>query len=211
VVNTSSEKTLELKRQLVHLFSGLLIVLLYHLGHLDALDVFFMLIIGIMMFFLLKVKNFKFLDFLIHHLERPGSTHVGIGVVNYLIGVFFAILIFDTILNRKDIAAASILILAVGDSVGPVIGMHFGKTKIRIISEVKLIEGILAAIVLSSLAASFFVPLGQAIIAATIAMLVEAVELKNKIDDNILIPLVSGVVLYFISNLGWIIGLLLPA
>ena len=53
----------------------------------------------------------------------------------------------------------------------------------------------IVGIIFASIGASLFIPLYEAIIAATIAMLLEATEIKmnNKIlSDNILIPLAAG-------------------
>ena len=109
------------------------------------------------------------------------------------------------VLFERNIAFASILILAVGDSVAPFVGRHLGKVK-NPLNPTRLIEGTIAGAIAGALAAMFFVSFWHALIASTIAMTVEAIELtlKNKkIDDNILIPLVSGAVLWAIKFLGY--------
>ena len=101
----------------------------------------------------------------------------------------------------EHIALAAILILAFGDSVTNVIGRYFGKIPIWY-NKKKNWEGIWAGIFFCTVGASFFVPLWIAFVAATAAMMVESLSLKVgdiELDDNVLIPIVAGVVMILLG------------
>ena len=91
---------------------------------------------------------------------------------------------------------ASIMILALGDSFSHIVGKFFGRTRQPF--SVKLLEGTFAGIVAGFCGAVFFVPVWEAFFAATIAMLLEAVELRFfafRIDDNLYIPAASALII----------------
>lgn len=96
---------------------------------------------------------------------------------------------------------ASILILAFGDSLSNLVGHHFGKVSAPF-HTIKKIEGPIVAAVISAGIASFFVPFFPALLASSGAMLLEIPEWKIRgkhIDDNLIIPLVSGIILLFLT------------
>jgi len=65
----------------------------------------------------------------------------------------------------------------------------------------KFLEGTFVSIILAAITAALFVGLTEAIFASTFAMIAEGIELKfrkNTIDDNIIIPLVSSIVIYLL-------------
>ncbi|OVE75106.1 hypothetical protein BVX95_00240 [archaeon D22] len=153
------------------------------------------LVVLLVMIFIYTKKRIRFVDFFVRHFERPDALYLGKGLIDMLVGAILVVWIFEPI--NKNIVLASFMILSIGDSISPIIGMKFGKRVVKIISEKKFIEGILAGIVCSTLGANLFVPFVPALVASTLAMLVEAWELKHKLDDNILILAVSSVVLFF--------------
>jgi dolichol kinase len=108
------------------------------------------------------------------------------------------------LLYPKDIALASIMVLAFGDSVSHVFGIHFGKTK-TILSETKLLEGTVAGFIAGFIGAWVFVSPFEAFFASLAAMIAEAVEIKlgtEEVDDNIIIPLVAGSVIWLMRYFG---------
>ena len=114
----------------------------------------------------------------------------GWGAITALAGMLIALYIFP-----QDIAFASILILSIGDGFAALIG-KMGKTKTPF-SKKKTWEGTLSGILTATIAASFFVPFYIAFISSIVAMFVELVDFKFKgvIDDNLLIPIISGIVI----------------
>ena len=98
-----------------------------------------------------------------------------------------------------EYAAASVMILALGDTFANIVGRLFGKTYMPF-SEEKKLEGTMAGINAATIGASIFVPVLMAFIASFIAMLVESVD-TNWLDDNITVPLVAAIVLSLIRYL----------
>jgi len=89
------------------------------------------------------------------------------------------------------------VILAVGDSVTNVVGRYYGGVP-NPWNKKKNIEGTIAGIIFAFMAASLFVSFSQAVFASIIAMFLESLDVqigKWKIDDNLLIPLVAGMVM----------------
>lgn len=182
----------EIKRQSLHLLFGMALVILYYFEHISARDVFFMLIAGILVFFINKNKKIKYLEFFIKHFERADNNHEGLGVLTYMLGAFLTMLIFG---SNKNLVCASLVVLAIGDSVSPIVGIHLGKIKFKY-SE-KKIEGIIAGIIASSVIASLFITWYIAFIAASVAMIFEAFDYS--VDDNISIPLISASVIFILQ------------
>ena len=190
---------LEIKRQLMHIFVGIILVLLLNFGLIDATALFVIFIFGLV----LSLSSRKFHVPVIHRFleifdrkkdlkELPGK-----GAVFYLLGALIVVLIFP-----KDIAMASIMILALGDSVSRIIG-PYGYLK-HPFTDLKFLEGAIAGAIAGFLGALFFVPWILALIASSVSMLIEGIELKIKrfkVDDNLLIPIVAAVVMSSINSL----------
>ena len=86
------------------------------------------------------------------------------------------------------------MVLAFGDSVSHLFGLHFGKTK-TILSDTKMLEGTIAGFVAGFFGALVFVSPIEAFFASLAAMVAEAIEIKIKaerIDDNLIIPFIAG-------------------
>ncbi len=95
--------------------------------------------------------------------------------------------------------AAAIVILAIGDSVSPIAGRLLGRAAHRwIFIQEKMVEGTLFGIIFAAAGAALLVPVWTAIIASTVAMALEAIDIKIfriRIDDNIIVPLAAGAVI----------------
>ncbi|MBU0979978.1 MAG: SEC59/DGK1/VTE5 family protein [Nanoarchaeota archaeon] len=99
-----------------------------------------------------------------------------------------------------SISAAAMMILAIGDSVSPLIG-QYGSMK-HPLNHLKHIEGTFAGIAAATVSCLWFVPWWHALIAATVAMTVETLEIelnKHILDDNITIPLIAGIILWILT------------
>jgi len=118
----------------------------------------------------------------------------GKGSVFYLVGALVTLVLFE-----KNIAMASIIILAIGDAVAPYI-RKFSPVP----SNQRLLAGLVVGTILSTLGAMIFLAPIEAALAALIALSVEAIDVKigiNKIDDNIIIPPVAGLVVWILRSL----------
>jgi dolichol kinase len=187
---------LELRRKTLHLILGAFISGMIWLEILDAIILFSFsfFFLGFFLLFREFQKKTPLLYVFFRLFERP--KHMCIFPGKSAVFFFFACS-FSALLFPRDIAVASIIILAFGDSISHLVGHHFGKIKTPL-HPAKNLEGPLAAIVVSTGIASFFVPLFPAFLASTVAMAIEIPEWKIfgwHIDDNILIPLVSGTIL----------------
>ncbi len=193
--NLLLKENLEVRRQVLHCFFGLFLVFLLRVYILSSelLGVGLLVAFGLVAF----LKYFKFPAFLYQGLafferEKHLKRFPARGVLCFLLGSWLATVFFS-----ENIAAASILVLAFGDSVTNIIGRYFGRKKI-FYNPRKNWEGTLSGIFFATMGASLFVPLTYAFWASSVAMLVESMDLKIgkfELDDNVLIPVVAGAVL----------------
>ncbi|MEM4260189.1 MAG: phosphatidate cytidylyltransferase [Candidatus Woesearchaeota archaeon] len=190
-----TKKNIELNRQLFHLFFGIFIIILLYFSIINLWMILILFIVSIFISIISKYKRIPIIDFMLRNFDREGQTYPGNGAVSYLLGIILTLLIFDTILNFKNIALASIAIMVVGDSVATMVGIFFGRTR-NPLNALKTLEGSIAGIIFAFLAGIIFVHPVNALFASIISMIFEAVDKEYfKIDDNIIVPLTAGVVL----------------
>ena len=184
----------EIKRQIFHIYLGLTLIFLIHKDILNWFSLLLIITFGALVSFISAKINIPVISWFLDNFERPEvrKKFPGKGALSFFIGVFLVVLLFP-----KDIALASIMILTLGDSISHLIGKYFGKTKIM--SKTKLLEGTIAGIIIGFLGAILFVSYLEAFLASLIAMIVEAIEIKYfRIDDNISIPVVAGLVIFLV-------------
>jgi dolichol kinase len=114
------------------------------------------------------------------------------GASYVLIGSFVSVVIFP-----KEIAILALLFTAIGDTAAALYGKKFGKLKIWN----KTLEGSIVGLIACFIIASFFPQIPNIIkfSGAFAAMFIELLPIK--IDDNLRIPLFSGIVMYSLSIL----------
>jgi len=190
------EVMLEFRRKTVHLICGTVIAVLLQLQIIDSI-----LLLALSFFFLgffLLLKEFHVEWPLMHSIlrlfEREKFIHTSPGrsVIYFMFGCSIAAFFFPL-----HIAVASIIILAFGDAISCLVGYHLGSIKTRF-NEKKHVEGPIVAILVASIVASLFVPIWMALIASTGAMILEFPEWKIfgwHVDDNLIIPISSGIIL----------------
>ena len=105
----------------------------------------------------------------------------------FALGIAVSLLVFP-----EPISYAAIAVLTLGDGGAHVFGMKFGKHPLPT-NKGKSVEGTIAGFVCAFLGCLFFVTPVLALIAAAVGMLIEG--LPNPLNDNLLLPLVSGLVL----------------
>jgi len=182
---------LEIKRQLLHIFLGITLVLLLYFNLINATILFVIFILILV----LSLSSKKFHIPIIYNILNTFDRKIDLekfpakGAVFYLFGAFLVVSIFP-----KDIAMASIMILALGDSISRLIG-PYGYLKHPFTNR-KFFEGVIAGAIAGFLGALFFVPWLLALSGSLVSMLIEGIDLRIKgfkIDDNLLIPVVSSV------------------
>ncbi|MBI5755176.1 phosphatase PAP2 family protein [Candidatus Peregrinibacteria bacterium] len=189
----------ELRRQIAHSITGISIIILVQLGYLTTQGLAIILAFGALFIILAKNYRIPFLHDVLLYFERPHhfEKFPGRGSFFLIFGSLAALLLFP-----KIIAFAGIAIMAIGDSVTNIFGRYFGKIK-NPLNPKKNIEGTAIAIIAGTLAANFFVPIVPAFIASLVAMVIESIDLKIgrfDIDDNVVIPLVAGLVIVALSS-----------
>lgn len=197
-------KKYEFRRKAVHFVLGILFVIFINLDHYfvkEQLELLLLiaLFLALCLSIYIQYKRPRLLLQFLYWFDKPKDLQKfpGKGAVYYLIGVLIAVALFD-----RNIASASILILAIGDPMAHIIGKYYGKRKI-IINKKKLLEGTLAGTFFGTIAASFYVPWHVAFFGAAFGMMAEAIELEVfHLDDNFFIPFVSGLVMTLIMTIG---------
>ena len=182
---------LEMRRKIFHVVLGIVLATLVFFDYLNALRIGIILAVGIALSFIEKKQKLPFLSLMLDLFERvpERKSFPAKGMLMFIAGVFLAVLIFP-----KNIALASIMVLTLGDAAAHIFGVHFGNVRSPL-AEHRFIEGAFAGIIAGFFGALFFVPPLHALVAATAAMLVEAIEFnipKLQVDDNLLIPLMAG-------------------
>jgi len=189
----------ELKRRLFHLISGIVLVGLIYFDILDIFGAGIILAIAVLLSLIFRKYKIPILYTIEKQLDRPEDLKKfpGKGAVFYMVGVFLALVLFP-----KNVAMASIIIMALGDSVAPLIG-QYGSIKSPLNSK-KYVEGSIGGMLAAAIGALIFVNPLESISGAAGAMIAEVVGLKvgsNQLDDNIIMPLVAGGIIMLIRVL----------
>lgn len=187
----------EYLRQLLHLFSGLLTVLLIYFELFRPFTVFLLIIVGILASFICKRRRLPFFSSFLDLFERKENfAFPGRGLIFFFIGVLLVLQLFP-----RPIALASIMILALGDSISHIVGARYGETRNFFGDKRKLVEGSVAGFLVGFLGAWLFVPFVEAVLGSLIAMMAEVmqIDLNNRqVDDNLIVPLVAGTVMLLV-------------
>jgi len=187
-------KEMEYRRQAMHLTVGVTMTIFLYYGILHTWLLGALIPVALLFIYLLKKRQLPLLEKALlvferaHHFEKfPGR-----GSLCFLIGGFLATAFFS-----HNIALASILVLAFGDSITNIAGGYYGRFPLPY-NKHKNIEGPLVGALFAAGAASIFVPFPIAFAASMVAMFVETIPMKLgtwEVDDNITIPVVAGIVM----------------
>lgn len=199
----------EVQRQLIHLLTGItLIFLIWAAGSL-ALTVlllllaFYVLVSAVILMNKLPLSLSTFLC----RWGRPSNQNIPLkGTILLLCGIILSFILFPV-----EIVYASIAIVAFGDSIATAVGVLVGNHKLPY-SENKTVEGTISGIIAAFLASSFFVTPAQALVGSVGGMLLESVVdlqtirglnsqtiIKFFLNDNFLIPVFSGLLMFVIG------------
>jgi len=111
--------------------------------------------------------------------------------IHFALGIAISLLIFPA-----PIRYVAITTLTLGDGCAHIFGMKFGRTRLPF-NKGKNMEGTLFGFLFAFLGAMIFVDPVRALIAAAVGMLVEG--LPSPLNDNLTMPLASGLILTLIS------------
>ncbi|MBU90209.1 hypothetical protein CMO94_01600 [Candidatus Woesearchaeota archaeon] len=194
------KRNVEVKRKILHLLFGALIVILLMFEIIEKLHLLILLIFFFVISILSKKYRIPGVDWFVQNFERDAyiKKFPGRGFVFYVLGSLLVLSFFSL-----DIAMASILVLAFADSIGHLFGIKYGKRRHPYVST-KFIEGWIVGFIAGFIAASVIVPWHEALAASFFAMLVEGIEIKvgaDDIDDNLIIPLVAAIAIWSVRAL----------
>ncbi len=185
----------EFRRQSFHFIFGFLIVFSHWIGALRIREILTLLLIGLVVIVLTARGHLDFVQAILKKFERkriydfPGS-----GPFYFLLAVGICFVIFPV-----KVAYAAILILSVGDSLNHIIAKNRMPKRFNLPwNRRKSLLGVFLGIFAGFFAAQFFVPWYSALIASTVAIILETFKWrigKIFIDDNLIIPLVAGVIM----------------
>jgi len=132
---------------------------------------------------------------IISWITRHAATHAELyefatAPIFFAFGILLTLLLFPT-----PAGSAAIAIFALGDSTAAIFGKIFGKTTLSF-NKGKTLEGLVAGLFFSFLAATVYVNPLKALAGAATAMFVESLPLP--ISDNLIVPLTTGALLTII-------------
>ena len=182
-------------RKAIHLGSLILPFSYRFIFHNDR-KITFLFLIPITLIFLiseifrLKNKNFKNIFYNIFGLIIRKHEHNDFtGATYLLISTVICIAIFS-----PEIAFLALSFLAIGDTLAAIIGKSFGKRRLE---NKKSLEGTLACFIGTFSFALFFIHPALAFFGALSTAIAEVVNIP--LDDNIKIPVISGLVMQIIN------------
>ena len=187
---------LETKRQLIHMSGvGLAFYVVYAGLYLAVSTFLFLVVAGLIISYgYKKGVRFPVISTIVDSTEREGiiEKFPGKGALTFFFGSLLVLLLFGSDLN---VAAAAIIILALGDSFSTLVGKRYGRHKL-FYSREKSVEGSVGGFVPAFLGALIFVSPQIALVGAVVGMAAES--LPAKIEDNIIIPLAAGLVMFLL-------------
>lgn len=191
-------KRLEFRRQSLHFFAGFLSVFAHWMGFVRLREIGVLLLIGLITCWFTARGKLPLIARFLQQFDRPRAYDFpGSGAFYFLLGTGIVFLFFPF-----KIAYAAILILAVGDSFNHLFVERLPKRINLPWNRRKSVLGVVLGIILGTFAAQFFVPLWAAFLASCVAIGIETYPWrvgKFFIDDNVVVPLVAGAVLFLLT------------
>jgi dolichol kinase len=177
---------------------GIVIISLLYIGLLTSEWLFVIFVVGVILVLVCKRWRVPGLQYCIDRFERPEHKKAfpGRGLVFFFLGAWLVVRFFP-----EDVALAALCILTFGDALAPMISLSNGRRK-HPLNNTKLLEGSIAGTIAGFLTAWIFVAWWQALIAAIIAMTVEALEIKVydwQIDDNLTVPVIAAAIIFVLQ------------
>ena len=190
---------LEIKRQLLHVFTGTIVLFLIIVKVLTPLSLFLIIVISVILSLMSRRFDVPVVQWFLDNFEREKDkkSFPGRGFISFFVGVLLAIKLFE-----PGIAYASIMVLTLGDTVSHLVGTHIGRIKHPLDSH-KSLEGNIAGGFAGFIGCMFFVDPWLALLGSFGAMTVEAIQIRMNnsiIDDNIVVPLACGVIIMLVRG-----------
>lgn len=190
---------LEIKRQLLHIFIGTILLFLLIIDVMQPLHLFFLIVFAVLLSIVSRYASIPILNWFLDNFERSKDRlkFPGRGFIAMLVGILITVKLFE-----PAIAYASIMILVLGDSISHMFGTHVGRTR-HPLNGHKSFEGSVVGSFAGTIGAVFFVSPLLATIGAFGAMAIEAMQIRMNnsiIDDNIIVPLSAGAIMLLLKT-----------
>jgi HAD superfamily phosphoserine phosphatase-like hydrolase len=181
-------------RELIHA-SGIFIPVIASVVGVPLVAVSIILVIGLYAtseYLRTEGKKMPLINFITRKAASQNELYqIVLAPVYFAIGILVTLVIFPA-----PASSAAIAIFAFGDSTASIFGRYLSKTPLPFNND-KSLEGSIAGFFFALLAGSFFVSPLVALVGAAIAMFIEYLPLP--INDNLLIPLITGLALTFLA------------
>lgn len=183
------EEPIKPLRRLWHVFGGSIAVIYLFVLKEKWMMLLFLspILIGFLMLDILRLRsqelNKKFFNCFQAILLEKDRNHPS-GSTYFLFSSFLTIFLFS-----REVSAVAILFLSLGDPLAAVIGKRFGRIEVL----GKTVEGSLSCFLVCFLVSRLFFDFWISFFGSLTTTIIELVPFK--LDDNLLIPLVSGAIL----------------
>jgi dolichol kinase len=179
--------SLELRRQLLHMFFGIILVTLLYFQIINIYWMVIGLVTALILSKLCTIIRIPLASWVMDRFERKEyrNKFPGKGPIFFMIGSIIVLYLFPL-----NIALAAMVILSVGDAVSHIFGKLLAK---RTYKYLKSVEGTLVAIVASFFGVLIFVNVFAAIAGVTIGLFFE--DLKIGVEDNLFLPIVAAIIM----------------
>ena len=182
--------SLEIRRNLFHLTLGILIIAGLYFDIIHIWVVIAVVVVGFLLSSLSRKRPVPVIHWFLQRFEREENMNnmPGKGALYFFVGLLLTMALFE-----EDVVLASVTIFVLADSIGPIIGIKFGRMK-HPLSDRKFLEGSIAGFIFAFLGSMIFVHPLEAFLASFFSVTVEAIDYikGTRIEDNITIPLVAG-------------------
>ncbi len=176
-------------RQLIHASGIFIVFLTWFLDPITVILICIAIVLSVELIF--RIDKERYIFFFSEILRRSKREHDERGFIYFFVGVILTLYLFRF---NIAIANAAIIFLILGDSASTIFGKRFGKHKIPF-NKNKTIEGSIAFLIVGFAGALTQLPLTPALSGAIVGSLTEA---YSPIDDNITIPIISGIAMSLI-------------
>jgi dolichol kinase len=178
----------ETVRKLFHLAAGVSLAFLVGFGVMNAWHLAAIVLSGFILSLAMRKKRLPVIGWFLSRMEREDAmvSFPGKGAFFFFCGMLISVALFP-----RDIASASIIVLAIGDSVSPLASRRLGGPWVMRRPVVGSVLGLVGAFA----GAALFLPVHEALAASLAGMAIEAVDSirGRRIEDNITMPLAAGI------------------
>jgi len=179
--------SLELRRQLLHMGFGIVLITLLYFGILNIYLMIGGLTLALILSRLCTMTQIPIASWVMDRFERKEFRHKfpGKGPIFFMMGSIVVLYFFPL-----HIALAAMVILSVGDAVSHIAGKLLSRRSYKYL---KSVEGTAVAIVASFFGVLIFVNFAAALVGVSVSLLFE--DLKLGIEDNLFLPIVAAIIM----------------